>query len=33
MFKDGGVYFEEIMNQYDAANHKGSLDEFMQKLT
>lgn len=30
MFKDGGVYFEEIMNQYDAANHKGSLDEFMQ---
>lgn len=31
MFKDGGVYFEEIMKEYDAANHKGSLDEFMQK--
>ena len=31
MFKDGNTYFEEILKQYDAANHEGSLDEFMQK--
>lgn len=31
MFHDGNAYFEEIMNQYEAANHKCSLDKFMQE--
>lgn len=31
MFQDGNTYFEEILKQYDATNHEGSLDEFMQE--
>lgn len=31
MFQDGNTYFEEILKQYNAANHEGSLDEFIQK--